>query len=93
MANVANFSINSEDGWVKVVTGSSAYVRIRAGNRSMPFYVTTAAAASTPAPSERGFKVDGDDDFEVYATVADDYYVRVPYPSPDQDLLIDVFHA
>lgn len=87
----ANFVIQPEDEWVAVTAAGVNFIKIRGYPDSQAFYVTS--AATTPAATVRGYRVDCHE-FEVNVATTDNYYVRVTNPKPgvaDEGLRIDVF--
>ena len=85
----ANFTIKAEDGWVEVTSAGTNFVKITSNVPKHPFFVTSAASA--PAATAVGFKVEDDDGFCVNVANTDKYYVRVPGNTPN-NTRIDVFY-
>lgn len=84
----ANFSIDAEDGWVAVTSAGTNFVRIRSNTPNHAFFVTS--AASLPAATVTGYKVQCAEGFWVDVPNTDNYYVRIPENLP-QETRIDVF--
>lgn len=90
MANVANFNIAPQDGWVEVTSAGVDFIRIHQYPENITLYITT--GSSTPAITEKGFRMDYKE-FWCNVPVADKFYIRTVNPNPDKTTRVDVFYV
>lgn len=86
MAGAVVFNIKPSDGWTQVTTGSTTYFQLRSQSSNHPIFVTT--AATKPAATAPGYKVDRHEHFRVNVTNANPYWVKCVDEQPQGNMIL-----